>query len=304
MERCGMKMIMMWILFLLFPYDGGGRGGLISGVCAEEDRNLIPPVANLDGKEGDTLGELLYKREHAIDEWETEEVPHLRTIKRIFETSYDKLVPSLPDGKSVKDSDGGYLSGPVTLGQLVSSGVGMLVNHRISQMSGMKQTHAVVGNVDLGSEMENAKRAVHLKGSGSKSKNYNDERYHNSGELDTAEGTDDDSSPNSGFALFIIALFPALVGLLILGTFAVLIIVEFARRTRPKLPTYMDHTGRIINGRDIEEGAVFQHREQEPLFTPVKRARYVKITGKRISQQPPRRPIARGRRYKMSVRPR
>lgn len=251
-----------WIVLivLLFPFDGG----------TEENKELLPSPVTLDGKEGESLSDLLYKRDNTIDEWDAEELKHLQTIKKIFEEPQN--VPPQPsiiaDYKDRNYRGPRDTSAPVTLGELVSSGVGMLVNHRISDVKRTK--HKNNNRIVTSDKNEDIIEALHMVSSSS-----------SSGDGDS--GDDEDDGISSSFVLFLIALFPALIGLLILGTFVVLLFLEVVHRTRPVLPDPLQYGGYTVD--DTEEGAIYEDflpKDYEQIMEPVVRQPSKNIRGKRI----------------------
>jgi len=267
------------LALLLFPFDGG----------TEENKDILPPPATLDGKEGESLTDLLYKRDNTIDEWDTEELKHLQTIKKIFEEPLN--VPKQPS-IIAEYKDKNYMgprdtSSPVTLGELVSSGVGMLVNHRISDVKKTKQNKN--NKIIVKSEQnEDIMEALHMVSSSSS---------------DDDSGDDEDDGISSSFVLFLIALFPALIGLLILGTFIVLLFLEIVHRTRPALPDPLQYGGYAVD--DTEEGAIYEDflpQDYEQVMEPVVRNPSRNVRGKRITNNN-RRTIRIKKRYGNRARP-
>lgn len=193
---------------------------------------------------------LLEKRDTEIDNWDTEELKHMENIKIANKQQQDDLYverynnkENIRYSKGIGEYHGGGGGGPVTLNELISSGIGMLVNHRISGYrdpiekksirNDIMQRHSngerYKGNVDKNIKVDHNRHQERIP---DYSIHYSSSSVPYNGGYHDYYDSDSDSSQGT-FILFLIALFPALIGLIILISFFVIVLSEVMKRTHP-----------------------------------------------------------------------
>ncbi len=201
-----------------------GRGG--KAPVAVENPTLFPPLAQ-SVDEGDTLTELLSKRDNAIGEWDAEESAHTLAIQKMKEAMWPSDSADLFTTRS--PSEGLRNDGRPTLSDLIASGVGMMFSKTLTSHLSMdgadeEEKRLMVGPDPAVIEYLNknnkggsldAKTILHLE-------TDDDEE-----EEEEAVSEDDEGKLHvSTFALFVIALLPGLIAVLVIVTMVILLFTE------------------------------------------------------------------------------